>query len=1104
MALSQDIVSQFAKLVDNKKEEKKEETIRGTYKKIGNVEYVQLDGSNVLTPVESTVEAETGDRVQIMIKDHYATVTGNITDPAARSRSVKDLADTVDEHGNTIQQMDNTIIQQGNSIIQMDNTINQQGNTLNQHNNAINQQNDRIVSLNNTVIAQGNSIEANSNSIIAQGNIIDSMNNTITEHGNNITSINNTIQQHNNRITQNENTITQQGNTITQYGNTITQQGNIITQQGNTITQQGNTITQQGNTITEQGSNITILNSAFTINQGVLTGLSAAIIDKLKTDSLDAAYAKIDFANINMTSVGQLFAKSGIINDLVVGQSSITGELVGVTLKGDLIEANSLKADKLVVKGSDGLYYKLNIDGMNNISTTQASKFTLTDSEPSDWSDSYTNYYIIQNGNYVHVEGTYTLISSEPSDWSTKYKNYYIYQNNEYVHVTGDSAPAWASNTYYKLVGPSWSANTYYKLNSTHETGLDGTVIVAQSVTADKIQVTDLVAFGATIGGFIIGNTNIHTIGKDAINSNVTGIYMDKDGQIYIGDDTNGIKFYKDSNDQWHLEISASTMKISGHSQTIAQEISDISATASSAASDASTALTTASTASSQASSASATAATAINLQYNFIKNTSGHALNQNYIVASDENGTYDYITKDAGFAINKPILFVKSTINSNSNSYSNYASYYSINFGNILLKSNSTTWYLSSSDPSSSSSEGKRHFNTSTGKHFIYTNGSWTDLGYLVQKNKTLYAKGKIKNQLFTVDDVAYMTEIPDPFNLTTSEPDDWSDNYEHYFLKNEDNEYVHISNENAPTWIANTYYEFIDDGSYYMVIGYMMTNSDNDFLNYFTLQSDHPIYKFIDGQFVLTNQIDLYLTQDDKDKMEQEYQNYSNSILDEYKSTVDQKFDNYISQTEWQESFGENGTITTQWNTDIGKKLNEYDPSGSGIQWVNTMINAISRGVKICTIKYQLVDIGLKPSNPKDDPTNWVSTETSYSSDQKDLYACLGLSYTSNASDITAYTNPKKFNGYQLAKEAYGINVNNPQPISMPYINIHTNVDEGYSLELDNISIIIRKGYQVVSSWENDTFSIDTVVSNRILDIGDFEFIKNEITGGLTFQHK
>ena len=63
------------------------------------IEYVQPDGSDVLTPVESTVEAKTGERVQVLIKDHFATVTGNISSPAARSKDVKDLADTVNEQG---------------------------------------------------------------------------------------------------------------------------------------------------------------------------------------------------------------------------------------------------------------------------------------------------------------------------------------------------------------------------------------------------------------------------------------------------------------------------------------------------------------------------------------------------------------------------------------------------------------------------------------------------------------------------------------------------------------------------------------------------------------------------------------------------------------------------------------------------------------------------------------------------------------------------------------------------------------------------------------------------------------------------------------------
>ena len=42
--------------------------------------------------------------------------------------------------------------------------------------------------------------------------------------------------------------------------------------------------------------------------------------------------------------------------------------MVGVRIKGDLIEAGTLKADKLVVKGSDGLYYKLNIEGGATVS----------------------------------------------------------------------------------------------------------------------------------------------------------------------------------------------------------------------------------------------------------------------------------------------------------------------------------------------------------------------------------------------------------------------------------------------------------------------------------------------------------------------------------------------------------------------------------------------------------------------------------------------------------------------------------------------------------------------------------------------------------------
>lgn len=476
MALSHEVVSQFAKLVDNKPKKDEGVTVKGTYKIIGDIEYVQLDGSDVLTPVESTVEAKTGERVQVLIKDHFATVTGNISSPAARSKDVKDLADTVDEQGNTIQQMDNTIIQQGNSIIQMNTSINQHETTINQHDTKINQQGDQIVSINNTVISQGNSIEANHNAIIAQGNEIDVMNDTITSHGNSITSINNTIQQHGNKIDQNSNTISQQGNTINQQGNKITEIDNTVKTQGNTIVAQGNTIDAHRTQLTTHGSQITILNSGFVIKDGILTGLSEVVVNKLKTDTLDTGYAKIDFANIQMAAVQKLFTESGIIKDLIVQEGAITGELVGVTLKGDLIEAGTLVADKLVIKGSDGLYYKLN--------------------------------------------------------------------------TTGETVEA----------------------EQTIENSLNGSVITAKSITASKIQVTDLVAFGATIGGFDISDDSIHSHLKPDIDSPNNGLFLGSDGQMALGNDRNHIKYYKDENDNYILDVRLDKLYLGASQQTADQQ----------------------------------------------------------------------------------------------------------------------------------------------------------------------------------------------------------------------------------------------------------------------------------------------------------------------------------------------------------------------------------------------------------------------------------------------------------------------------------------------------------------------------------------------------
>ena len=91
----------------------------------------------------------------------------------------------------------------------------------------------------------------------------------------------------------------------------------------------------------------------------------------IKATDADLKYANIDFANISKAAIEQFYATSGIIKDLVIGDQTVTGELVGVTIKGNLIEGETVAADKLVIKGEDGLYYKLNVDALGK-TTAQA------------------------------------------------------------------------------------------------------------------------------------------------------------------------------------------------------------------------------------------------------------------------------------------------------------------------------------------------------------------------------------------------------------------------------------------------------------------------------------------------------------------------------------------------------------------------------------------------------------------------------------------------------------------------------------------------------------------------------------------------------------
>lgn len=318
MALSSDLIAQFVKYTRDDVKRPTEKTLYGTAVVSDGKTYVQLDGSELLTPVPTTADIKTGERVTVLIKDHSALITGNVSNPSASTTSVKTLDDKV----------------------------------------------------------------------VAQASKFDELSANTAE-----------------------------------FKTTATERLEA----------------------TEAYIDEALLNSLKVEYRFV--ALEAAI-EKLDVENLNATYASIDFANIGQAAIEHFFSKSGLIENVVVGDGNVTGTLVGVTIKGDTIEGNTVVADKLVIKGEDGLYYKLNTDGV----TTEAEQ--------------------------------------------TEYNS------------------------------------------------LNGSIITAKSITAEKVNVHDIVAFGATIGGFNIVDDALYSGVKESVDNSTPGVFLGSDGQVAFGNAENYLKFY--------------------------------------------------------------------------------------------------------------------------------------------------------------------------------------------------------------------------------------------------------------------------------------------------------------------------------------------------------------------------------------------------------------------------------------------------------------------------------------------------------------------------------------------------------------------------------
>ena len=463
MALSSELISQFVKTTKDDKKTSNETTVYGTIVFDGRT-YVRLDGApdGVLTPVDTTVNVENGERVTVLIKDHTATVTGNLSYPSAKSSDVDSVAGKVDNLSSRADEFDVVIAHK----VTADDV--QATNGMFTNITAITGKYSEL----SAITAEFESLKAE----LIEGKTL--------------------------KVDDIEAIHAELESIEVKFGGFT----EIETEDLEAINAEITNL--KG--YTADFTYISAVNIDVKKLDAGKADIDFANISEAGIENLNARYVNINMANIDKAWIEELYSKSGLIEYVTADGVTVTGHLVGVTITGDLIEGGTIKADKLVIQGADGLYYKLNYEG-GALSGDEVAKKVC-----------YLVTYNPDTGEYTSTSETIADPDGDPYDDAYTIDGRRVYASDGVFY-------------YVDVVYPEWA-----------DKSLHGSNITAKSITAEKVSITDLVAFGATIGGFKITDHSIHSVVKSDVLSTTRGVYLDNDGQFSLGDSSNYLRFYNE------------------------------------------------------------------------------------------------------------------------------------------------------------------------------------------------------------------------------------------------------------------------------------------------------------------------------------------------------------------------------------------------------------------------------------------------------------------------------------------------------------------------------------------------------------------------------
>ena len=156
MVLSEELVANFVKSTNDKKTTSSEATVYGTVKIEGDKKYVQIDGSSIKTPVNTTSDISDGDRVIVLIKNHEATIIGNVSSPSAKNASVNDQYNSLQQQidalsPENISELTQTVNNNKNNITRLQESYNQANTALGVINGTVSSINDKISSIEQSI-----------------------------------------------------------------------------------------------------------------------------------------------------------------------------------------------------------------------------------------------------------------------------------------------------------------------------------------------------------------------------------------------------------------------------------------------------------------------------------------------------------------------------------------------------------------------------------------------------------------------------------------------------------------------------------------------------------------------------------------------------------------------------------------------------------------------------------------------------------------------------------------------------------------------------------------------------------------------------------------